>query len=57
MDGKGKAPPSAGRKGLVGLRFFGVSRSLPAGARRQMAHEFNARSAIAPAANRFLRHD
>ena len=46
MDGKIKAPPPAGRMGLVGLEIFGIRTIRPAGAFHQNANDFNAPSAI-----------
>jgi hypothetical protein len=46
MDGKIKAPPSAGRMWLVGLEIFGIQATRPAGAFHQIANDFKSRSAI-----------
>jgi hypothetical protein len=46
-DGKGKAPPSAGRRWLVGLGYFAISSHHPAGASKQNAKHFSTLSAIA----------
>ena len=46
QDGKIKAPPPAGRMGLVGLEIFGVWHTGPAGAFARNAKNFNAPSAI-----------
>jgi hypothetical protein len=46
MDGKIKAPPPAGRMGLVGLEIFGIRHTGPAGASARNAKIFNAPSAI-----------
>jgi hypothetical protein len=46
MDGKIKAPPSAGRMWLFGLEIFGVWHTGPAGAFARNTKIFNALSAI-----------
>jgi hypothetical protein len=46
-DGKGKAPPSAGRMWLVGLRYFGITSHRPAGALDRNTNYFNKLCAIA----------
>src|SRR5260370_462147 len=46
-DGKGKAPPSAGRRWLVGLSYFAISSHHPAGASKRNAKHFSTLSAIA----------
>ena len=46
MDGKIKAPPPAGRMGLVGLKIFGIWYTPPAGAYARNANDFNTPSAI-----------
>ena len=46
MDGKIKAPPSAGRMWLFGVEIFGVWHTGPAGAFSRNIHNFNALSAI-----------
>jgi hypothetical protein len=46
MDGKIKAPPSARRMWLVGLKIFGIQAIRPAGAFHQIANDFNVPSAI-----------
>jgi hypothetical protein len=46
-DGKGKAPPSAGRRWLVGLGYFAISSHHPAGASKRNAKHFSTLSAIA----------
>src|SRR5260370_16801158 len=51
-DGKGKAPPSAGRRWLVGLGYFAISSHHPAGASKRNAKHFSTLSAIAILAHR-----
>src|SRR5260370_620141 len=51
-DGKGKAPPSAGRRWLVGLGYFAISSHLPAGASKRNTKHFSTLSAIAILARR-----
>jgi hypothetical protein len=46
MDGKIKAPPSAGRMWLFGVEIFGVWHTGPAGAFARNTKIFNAPSAI-----------
>src|SRR5260370_42499764 len=46
-DGKGKAPPSAGRRRLVGLSYFAISSHHPAAASKRNAKHFSTLSAIA----------
>lgn len=46
MDGKIKAPPSAGRKGLVGLEILDILAMRPAGVFARNSNEFNAPTAI-----------
>ena len=46
MDGKIKAPPSAGRMWLFGVEIFGVWHTGPAGAFTRNTKSFNAPSAI-----------
>jgi hypothetical protein len=46
MDGKIKAPPSAGRMWLFGVEIFGVSDTGPAGAFARNTNNFNVPSAI-----------
>src|SRR6266851_303948 len=46
-DGKGKAPPSAGRRWLVGLGYFAISSHHPAGASKRNTKHFSTLSAIA----------
>ena len=57
MDGKIKAPPSAGRMWLVGLVIFGIQASRPAGASAGTANDFNAPSAIPRIGEGAQRHD
>ena len=57
MDGKIKAPPSAGRMWLVGLEIFGVWPTEPAGAFARNTNDFNAPSAIPVIGERTLSHD
>src|SRR5260370_37781612 len=51
-DGKGKAPPSAGRRWLVGLGYFAISSHHPAGASGRNTKHFSTLSAIAILAHR-----
>src|SRR5260370_325361 len=51
-DGKGKAPPSAGRRWLVGLSYFAISSHHPAGTSKRNAKHFSTLSAIAILAHR-----
>src|SRR5260370_1294739 len=51
-DGKGKAPPSAGRRWLVGLGYFAISSHHPAGASKPNAKHFSPLSGIANLAHR-----
>ncbi len=51
-DGKGKAPPSAGRRWLVGLGYFAISSHHPAGASKRNTKYFSTFSAIAILAQR-----
>src|SRR5258708_12493837 len=51
-DGKGKAPPSAGRRWLVGLEYFAISSHHPAGASKRNAKHFSTLSAITILAHR-----
>src|SRR6266853_1742944 len=51
-DGKGKAPPSAGRRWLVGLGYFAISSHHPAGASGRNTKHFSTLSAIANLAHR-----
>ena len=46
MDGKIKAPPPAGRMGLVGLEIFDIQSVRPAGAFARNANDLKAPSAI-----------
>src|SRR5712671_2847551 len=46
-DGKGKAPPSAGRRWLVGLGYFAITWHHPAGASDGNTKHFSTLSAIA----------
>jgi len=46
MDGKIKAPPSAGRMWLAGLEIVGIWHTQPAGAYARNANDSNAPSAI-----------
>jgi hypothetical protein len=57
MDGKIKAPPSAGRMWLVGLEIFGIQATRPAGAFHQIANDFKSRSAISVIGRGAPRHD
>src|SRR5260370_33940878 len=51
-DGKGKAPPSVGRRWLVGLGYFAISSHHPAGASKRNAKHFSTLSAITILAHR-----
>src|SRR5258706_237580 len=51
-DGKGKAPPSAGRRWLVGLGYFAISSPPPAGASKRNTKHFSPLSAITILAHR-----
>src|SRR5216684_1709935 len=51
-DGKGKAPPSAGRRWLVGLSYFAISSHHPAGASKRNTKHFSTLSAITILAHR-----
>src|SRR5258708_19706218 len=51
-DGKGKAPPSAGRRWLVGLGYFAISSHDPAGASKRNPKHFSTLSAITILAHR-----
>src|SRR5260370_10213144 len=51
-DGKGKAPPSVGRRWLVGLGDFAISSHHPAGASKRNAKHFITLSAITILAHR-----
>src|SRR5260370_35789450 len=51
-DGKGKAPPSAGRRWLVGLSYFAILSHHPAGASERNTKYFSTLSAIAILAHR-----
>ena len=57
MDGKIKAPPSAGRMGLVGLKILDVWHIGPAGAFVRNTKIFNAPSAISLIGKCTLRND
>ena len=57
MDGKIKAPPPAGRMGLVGLEIFDVWHIGPAGAFARNTKIFNAPSAISVIGECTLRND
>jgi hypothetical protein len=56
-DGKIKAPPSVGRKWLVGLDFSTHRRSPPAGAFAVNVNDFNDPSAIAAVSRGAFGHD
>jgi hypothetical protein len=57
MDGKIKAPPSAGRMWLAGLEIFDSRPIQPAGAFHQNANEFKSPSAIQGICEDAPRHD
>jgi hypothetical protein len=57
MDGKIKAPPSAGRMYLVGLEIFGVWHTGSAGAFARNTKVFNAPTAIHRAGGTQSDHD
>ena len=57
MDGKIKAPPSAGRMWLVRLEIFAIQAIQPAGAFHQNANDFKSPSAISVIGESAPRHD
>ena len=57
MDGKIKAPPSAGRMWLAGLQIFGIWYTPPAGAYARNANDSNTPSAIQGICEDAPRHD
>jgi hypothetical protein len=56
-EGKIKAPPPAGRMGLVGLEIFGIKAIRLAGAFVRNANDFNVPSAIPGISEDAQRHD